>query len=78
MVTSSKFEWLKGKPKWFVILVIVAAAIIAVSNLFTSCSTIRVVGNSGSTTATVRQSALDSMQIKLEFNPIGRQDNTNN
>ena len=78
METNSKFEWLKGKPKWFVILVIVAAAIIAVSNLFTSCSTIRVVGNAGSTTATVRQSALDSMQIKLEFNPIGRQDNTNN
>lgn len=78
METSSKFEWLKGKPKWFVILVIVAAAIIAVSNLFTSCSAVRVVGNSGSTTATVRQSALDSMQVKIEFNPIGRQDNTNN
>ena len=78
MERSSKFEWLKGKPKWFVILVIVAAAIIAVSNLFTSCSTIRVVGNSGSTTATVKQSALDSMQLKIEFKPVGRQENTNN
>lgn len=78
MSTPSKFEWLKGKPKWFVILVIVLAAIIAVSNLFTSCSTIRVVGNAGSTTATVRQSALDSMQIKLEFTPVGKQENTNN
>lgn len=63
-------EWLKGKPKWFIILVIVLAAAVAVSNVFTSCSTIRVVGNAGSTTATVKQSALDSMQIKLEFTPI--------
>lgn len=78
MSTSTKFEWLKGKPKWFVILVIILSAAIAVSNLFTSCSTIRVVGNAGSTTATVRQSALDSMQIKLEFTPVGKQENTNN
>lgn len=62
-------QYLKKCPIWARILAIVVAAALAAISLF-SCSTIRVIGNEGSTTATVRQSALDSMEVNIRFNPL--------
>lgn len=58
-------------PVWSRIVVLLAALLLGIVAVFSqSCSTIRVIGNEGSTTATVRQSALDSMEVNIKFNPL--------
>lgn len=60
---------LKLAPLWVKIVTVLIVAAIAAVSLFASCSTIRVVGNEGGVSTVVRQSALDSMQVKVEFTP---------
>lgn len=62
---------LKKCPVWTRILAVAVAAAVAAITLF-SCSTIRVVGNQGNTEATVRQSALDSMEVNIKFSPLSK------
>ena len=66
---SEIFSKLKSSPLWVKIVAVLVVAAIAAVSLFTSCSTIRVIGNDGGVSTTVRQSALDSMQVKVEFTP---------
>ena len=67
VMTSAKIPaWLKITFS-ILMAIIIAVTIIATAS---ACSTIRVIGNEGSTTATVRQSALDSMEVNIKFNPL--------
>lgn len=67
-------NYLKKCPVWARILAVAVAAALAAISLF-SCSTIRVIGNEGSTTATVKQSALDSMEVNIRFSPLSNGSN---
>ena len=63
-------------PKaWKIVTTILLCVLAGIIMFFstTSCSVIRVVGNEGSTTARVRQSALDSMEINIKFNPLSKE-----
>ena len=63
---------MKSSPQWLKICASVLLALLAAIMVFVSsqsCSTIRVVGNDGAVSTTVRQSALDSMNVKVEFSP---------
>lgn len=63
-------------PKaWKIVTTVLLCALAGIIMFFsaTSCSVIRVVGNEGSTTAKVRQSALDSMEINIKFNPLSKE-----
>ena len=65
-------ELMKASPKWLKICVsVLIALLVGVLSIasFDGCSTIRVVGNDGAVSTTVRQSALDSMNVKVEFSP---------
>ena len=58
-------------PKWsrIVVIVLVSACLALVGISVTSCSTVRVVGNAGNSKVEVRQHALDSMQVNVNFIP---------
>ena len=66
---------LQSLPKWaritVVLLVLAASGLLILFNL-NSCSTVRVVGNDGNSSVQVRQHALDSMQINVQFLPVGK------
>lgn len=71
MKLNEILQKLKTKPIWVRVVALAIALAIGAVALFTqSCSTIRVSGNQGNTEATVRQSALDSMEIHIKFNPL--------
>ena len=54
-----------------VVLVLAVSGLLILFNL-NSCSTVRVVGNDGNSSVQVRQHALDSMQINVQFLPVGK------